>query len=158
PHTEHIAGFDVDHPRYVVVPKLGMMTHGLSMFLGSLPDVWRRFQEADYDLIDAHYVYPDGLAALLIGRLLGKPFVISARGSDINLFPQYPLIRPLVKLVLKRAAAVIAVAQALKDVMVDLGCSEDKITVIPNGIDPVKFRPQSSELARQKVGLPANRP
>src|SRR5207237_2419146 len=71
---------------------------------------------------------------------------------------QYPLIRPLVKLVLKRADAVIAVAQALKDVMVDLGCSEKKITVIRNGIDPVKFRPQSSELARHKVGLPADCP
>ncbi len=158
PRSEHFRGFDVDHPRYVVLPKVGMITHALSMFVGTLPQVWRRFQEADYDLIDAHYVYPDGLAALMIGRLLGKPFVISARGSDINLFPQYPLIRPLVKLVLRRADAVIAVAQALKDVMVDLGCSEDKITVIRNGIDPEKFRPQSSALARQKLGLPPDRP
>jgi teichuronic acid biosynthesis glycosyltransferase TuaC len=158
PYVERFAGFDVDHPRYVVFPKLGMITHAFSMFLGSLPNVWRRCRWTNYDLIDAHYVYPDGLAALMIGTVLKKPVVVSARGSDINVFPQFRLIRPLVKLVLRRADAVIAVAQALKDVMVDLGCSAEKITVIPNGVDPVKFRPQARLTARQKLELPSDRP
>jgi teichuronic acid biosynthesis glycosyltransferase TuaC len=158
PRVEHFAGFDVDHPRYIVVPRLGMITHALFMFVGSLPRVWRRCRAANYDLIDAHYVYPDGLAAILIGALFRKPVVVSARGTDINVFSQFRLIRPLVKLVLKRADAVIAVAQALKDVMVGLGCSGEKITVIPNGIDPVKFRPLSPLIARQTLGLPMTGP
>jgi teichuronic acid biosynthesis glycosyltransferase TuaC len=158
PHAERFAGFDIDHPRYVVIPRVGMITHAFSMFIGSLLRVWSRCRAAEYDLIDAHYVYPDGLAAVMIGALLKKPVVLSARGSDINLFPKYRLIRPLVKLALRRADAVIAVAQALKDVMVDLGCPPEKIRVIPNGIDPVKFRPQPRASARQKLELPGQSP
>jgi glycosyltransferase involved in cell wall biosynthesis len=158
PHAERFAGFEVDHPRYLVVPRIGMTTHGLSMFVGSLPQVWRRLRAADYDLIDAHYIYPDGLAAVMLGALLKKPVVVSARGTDINLFPKFRAIRPMVKQVLKRADAVIAVSQPLKDIMIELGCSPEKITVIRNGVDPVKFSSQPRADARQKLGLPGDRP
>src|SRR5205085_684612 len=104
------------------------------------------------------YVYPDGLAAVMLGALLKKPVVISARGTDINLFPNFKTIRPLVRLVLKRADAVIAVSQALKDIMVELGCSPDKITVVRNGVDPVKFTPLPGTSARRNLGLPEGRP
>src|SRR5947208_4006239 len=73
PRSETFAGFNVDHPRYVVFPKLGMTTHGVSMFAGSLRRVCARLRASDYDLIDAHYVYPDGLAATLLGAVLNKP-------------------------------------------------------------------------------------
>ncbi|HYR88038.1 MAG TPA: glycosyltransferase family 4 protein [Terriglobia bacterium] len=158
PHAERFAGFEVDHPRYLVVPRIGMTTHGISMFAGSLPRVWRRLRAADYDLIDAHYIYPDGLAAVMLGSLLKKPVVVSARGSDINLFPKYKAIRPMVRHVLKRADAVIAVSRPLKDIMVEIGCSPEKITVVPNGVDPVKFNRQPWAESRQKLGLKEDRP
>jgi teichuronic acid biosynthesis glycosyltransferase TuaC len=158
PHTETYAGFKMGHPRYVVVPRIGMATHGFSMFMGSLPQVWQRLRTTDFDLIDAHYVYPDGLAAILLGRFFGKPVVISARGSDINLFPRFASIRPMVRQVLKRADAVIAVSQPLMDLMVQLGCPADKVTVIENGVDSAKFKPESRPEMRQRLGLPLDRP
>ncbi len=158
PHNEQFAGFEVDHPRYFVLPKLGMATHGVSMFAGSLRQVCTRLQATDFDLIDAHYVYPDGLAATMLGAALRKPVVVSARGSDINVFPQLKTIRPMIRRVLTQADAVIAVAQSLKDNMLDLGCPSEKITVLGNGVDPVKFKPQPVFFARQTLGLPADRP
>ena len=157
PYSERFAGFEVDHPRYLVVPKFGMATHGLSMFAGSFPQVWRRLRAADFDLIDAHYIYPDGLAAVMLGALLKKPVVVSARGTDINLFPHFKTIRPMVRQVLKRADAVIAVSQPLKDIMIGLGCPPEKITVIRNGVDPVKFSRKLRAAARQELNLPADR-
>ncbi|PWT94293.1 MAG: glycosyl transferase family 1, partial [Acidobacteria bacterium] len=154
PHTERIAGFNVDHPRYLVLPRIGMTTHGLSMFAGSLPQVRRRLRAADYDLIDAHYIYPDGLAAIVLGTLFNKPVVVSARGSDVNVFSKFHAIRPLIRQVLARADAVVAVAQSLKDLMIGLGCPGEKITVIGNGVDPVKFKPEPRCTARQELGLP----
>src|SRR5688500_13610429 len=65
PRTETFSGFSMDHPRYLVFPKVGMVTHAMSMFMGSLPQVRKRLRAADFDLIDAHYIYPDGLAAVL---------------------------------------------------------------------------------------------
>jgi glycosyltransferase involved in cell wall biosynthesis len=158
PHTERFAGFEIDHPRFVVIPKVGMTTHGFSMFAGTLPQVWRRLRAANYDLIDAQFIYPEGLAAVMLGAFFKKPVVVSALGSDINVYPQLRMIRPLVKEALKRADAVISVAQSLKDAMVELGCPAEKVRVIPNGIDPARFSRKPRLAARLKLGLAAGRP
>jgi len=158
PMAENIGGLQVDHPRYFLLPKVGMTIHGLLMFLGSVHRVSTRIRQARFDIIDAHYVYPDGLAAVLLGIALDIPVVVSARGSDINLFPQFPTIRPLIRQVLTRADALIAVSQSLKDAMVGLGCPPEKITVIGNGVDSVKFQPRPQTKMRQLLGLPVERP
>jgi len=158
PYHEELSGFRIDHPRYLVFPKFGMATHGVSMFLGSFAQVRRRSIEAPFDLIDAHFIYPDGLAAVMLGAMLGKPVVISARGSDINQVPKFNTIRPLIRKVLRRADALIAVSQSLKDVMVDLGCPSEKVTVIGNGVDSVKFSPRPRAEMRLRLGLPLDRP
>jgi glycosyltransferase involved in cell wall biosynthesis len=158
PSTERLNGLELDHPRFVVLPKIGMVTHGLSMFLGSARTVASRIRRERYDLIDAHYVYPDGFAAMLLGSWLNIPVVVSARGSDINVFPRFRAIRPLIRRVLARADALIAVSQSLKDQMVDLGCSAEKITVIGNGVDSRKFYPRSRSEMRQDLGLSPTRP
>jgi teichuronic acid biosynthesis glycosyltransferase TuaC len=157
PHSENCGGFDTKHPRYLVIPKLGMATHGVSMFAGTLRQVCDRLKEADFDLIDAHYVYPDGFAATLLGTFLKKPVVVSARGSDINLFSQFRVIRPLIRQVLGRAQGLIAVSQALKEKMVRLGCRNENLAVVANGVDPHKFAPQPRLDMRRKLGLPDDR-
>jgi glycosyltransferase involved in cell wall biosynthesis len=158
PRTERLAGFEVDHPRYVVLPKVGMSTHAFSMFLGSLPQVRKRFRAHDYDLIDAHYVYPDGFAAVMLGAKFRRPVVVSARGSDINAFSEFATIRPMIRQVLRRADALVAVSHDLKKRMVKLGCPSEKITVIENGVDTERFRPLSKAESRYKLGLPESRP
>ncbi len=157
PRSERFSDFQVSHPRYVIFPKMGMSTHGISMFAGSLKQVRELLRGAEYDLIDAHYVYPDGMAATMLGKLFNKPVVVSARGSDINLFSEFPTIRPMVRGVLNRAAAVIAVTERLKKRMIDLGCPAEKISVIANGVDSMKFHPEVRSKARQKLCLADNR-
>src|SRR5262249_7485075 len=119
--TETIEGVDVYHPRYAMTPKLAMASYGFMMFLSVFNAIRGLRRQFDFDLIDSHYVYPDGFAAMLLGRVLRKPVVVSARGSDINLFGQFRSIRPLIQWTLHRANAVVAVCQALKDAMVKLG-------------------------------------
>lgn len=154
---EVIEGVPVYHPRYLMTPKVGMATYGLTMFLSVLPTVMRIKREFDFDLIDTHYVYPDGFAAVLLGRFFKKPVVVSARGSDINLFVNFPLIRKLLQYTLFSANQVIAVCQALKDAMIQLKVPENKISVIPNGVDVTKFYPVAKEECRRKLGLPDKR-
>jgi glycosyltransferase involved in cell wall biosynthesis len=158
PRTEQLAGLEVDHPRYFVFPKVGMSTHAFSMFFGSLPQVRKRFRAHNYDLIDAHYVYPDGFAAVMLGAKFRRPVVVSARGSDINEFSEFPTIRPMIRQVLRRADALVAVSHDLKKRMVKIGCPSEKITVIENGVDTELFRPLSKPESRYKLGLPEARP
>lgn len=153
PFQEEIGGLTVLHPRYPLLPKISMPFHALLMFLGSIATVRKLNRTARIDCIDAHFVYPDGLAALLLGKMLHVPVTISARGTDINLYPSYRLIRPMIRWTLLKADAVIAVSDSLKEAMVKLGIPPAKILVIPNGVDAERFYPMAREDAKRKLNL-----
>ncbi len=155
--AELIEGLDVHHPRYVMLPKVGMTSYGLLMFLSVLPTVRAIHRTFAFDLIDAHYVYPDGFAAVLLGRYFGTPVVTTSQGTDMSLYPTLPLIRPLLRYSLKRSSRLIAVSQALKNAMIGLNTPPEKVTVIPNGTDPRKFHPLPKEDSRKRLDLPSRR-
>jgi glycosyltransferase involved in cell wall biosynthesis len=151
---EIIEGLKVYHPRYFMTPRIGMSLYGLMMFWSVLPVVKKIQKEFNFDIIDAHYVYPDGYAATLLSNYFKKPVVVSARGTDINLYGEFPIIRKFLRRTLLKANKVVAVCQALKKGIVQLGVPEGKISVIPNGVDNYKFCPTPKEEARRKLKLP----
>jgi teichuronic acid biosynthesis glycosyltransferase TuaC len=155
--TEVIDGIQVYHPRYFISPKVGMAFYGLMMFLSIIPTIRHIRKNFNFDLIDGHYIYPDGFAAVLFGRVFRKPVVLSARGSDINLFAEFPVIRRLLRLALNKADKIIAVSEALKEAMVRLGICGEKIHVIRNGINPKHFHPLPKQQARQRISIPSDK-
>lgn len=154
PRREQRLGIDVLHPRFIRLPKVGMTTAPFTLAASGLAAARRLQAEGfDFDLIDAHYFYPDGVAATMIGRALGKPVVITARGTDINLIPQHRLPR---QMILRAAAAsghMVTVCKALKDALVALGAPADKVTVLRNGVDLELFRPDDRQAARVRFGM-----
>jgi glycosyltransferase involved in cell wall biosynthesis len=154
---ETIEGLPVTHPRYFMIPKIATGWHGPLMARALLPYVKSLREAFHFDVIDAHYVYPDGFAAVEIGRALGVPVVVSARGSDINLFREIPSARPHLERTLERASGLIAVSEALARAMLELGAPAGKVRVIPNGVDGRKFHPVPREVARERTGSPAGR-
>jgi teichuronic acid biosynthesis glycosyltransferase TuaC len=154
---ERIEGLEVHHPRYFIIPKVSLALQGLMMFLALYPCIRRIQKEFNFDLIDSHYVYPDGFAAILLGHALGKPVVVSALGTDINRYSQFWLIRKLLRQTLKRADGVIAVSRALKEVMIRMEIPAEKISVVPNGVDVEKFYPIPRPEARSRLNLPDKR-
>ncbi len=156
PYEERVENLNVYHPRYPLLPGLLMPLHGFLMFVGSLLLVRRLHRQFRFDCIDAHYVYPDGFAAVLLGKMLGLPVFVSARGTDINVFPKFRSIRPVIIWSLRKAAGIVAVSNALKNAMVDLGLPAGKIRVIPNGVDTNRFHPIPQREARRFLGLPQN--
>ena len=111
----------------------------------------------NFDLIDAHYYYPDGVAAGIIAQKLGKPFVVTARGSDINLIAEFAYPRKLILETAAQAAASIGVSGFLVEKLAELGVSRDKLKIFRNGVDLERFRPENKSEARNKIGLPAAR-
>jgi len=156
PKQEKVGDLIVYHPRYFLLPKISMPLHGLLMFLGSLPGVLGLRKRPGFDCIDAHFVFPDGFAAVLLGSVLRIPVFVSARGTDINLYPSFPTIRPMIRWTLGRAAGVVAVSKALRDRMVVLGLPFDRIRVIANGVDTERFKPLDRHEARRRLGLGEN--
>jgi glycosyltransferase involved in cell wall biosynthesis len=154
---EVIEGIQIYHPRYLLIPKLSMPFHGFMMFFSALYLIKKLKAQFDFDIIDAHYVYPDGLAAALLGCIFRKPVVVTARGSDINVFSTLPFIRRLILYTLRNVDGVIAVSEALKTRIVRLGIPEKNIAVVPNGVDTTKFYPSGKTVAREYLRLPNNK-
>ncbi|MET0012470.1 MAG: glycosyltransferase family 4 protein [Sedimenticola sp.] len=157
PLSEVRNGIKIYHPRYLVLPKIGMYFTPLFMTL-SLYFAVRKARSSgfNYDMIDGHYYYPDGVAISLLSLLLNKPFTLTARGTDINLIPEYWLPRKLILWAARKATASITVCQALKDKMIEIGAVGNKIHVLRNGVDLKLFRPLEKEKCKSKHGVKQN--
>jgi glycosyltransferase involved in cell wall biosynthesis len=144
----------VHHPRYLVIPKIGMtltpraLTWALERSLGRLLAAGRRF-----DLIDAHYFYPDGVAAVRLGRRYNLPVVVTARGTDLNLITEFAAPRKMIRDAADAADGLVTVCQALKNRLVELGTPADRVTVLRNGVDLELFRPLDRTQARAALGF-----
>jgi teichuronic acid biosynthesis glycosyltransferase TuaC len=147
-------GIEVDHPRYLVVPKVGMSITPLTLYWTIRRSLKRLLHSGQrVDLIDAHYFYPDGVAAVWAAKDFNLPVVVTARGTDINLIPQFRVPRRLIQQAAANADGLITVCAALKDGLVELGVPPDRITVLRNGVDLERFRPIDRREARSALGL-----
>ena len=154
PASEIRHGIEVRHPRYPVIPKIGMSAAPVLLANALKSTIGRTIDEGyDFDVIDAHYFYPDGVAAVMLGRYFNKPVVITARGTDINLVPKYRLPRKMIRWAASHAAGMITVCNALKDEMVALGIDSARITPLRNGVDLELFRPGERAALRSELGM-----
>ena len=154
PKTEERSNILVHHPRYLVIPKLSWRIAPIMLVLSTLWTVLRlRRSGFDFDLIDAHFVFPDGVAAQIIGVLLGTPVFITARGSDINESPKYLIPRAMIKWALKHVEIAIAVSEELAQKMRQLGGESVAVAVLPNGVDRTKFFPRDGSSLRKSLNL-----
>lgn len=154
PAQETRHGIEILHPRYPVLPKIGMTLAPYLMYAGVLPTIRRLVASGyDFDLIDAHYFYPDGVAAIWLGRYFGKPVTITGRGTDLNLIPDYALPRRLIQAAIRESAGMITVCQALKAPLLALGAEDARVRVLRNGVDLKMFQPMERGPLRAKLGL-----
>jgi len=144
----------IDYPRFITFPGLLKSYDGDFMYAGARRLVTKLFKSFRFQLIDAHWLFPDGYAAARLAADLRVPFAVTVRGDDISSFPQDPRKRPKLIATLAKADAVIGVCQALIDKAKELGAPPERCHVIPNGIDCETFRAVDRMEARQRLGLP----
>jgi len=154
PAEEYRSEVFVKHPRYPIIPKIGMNIAPFLLAASTYPILKAVLRDGyNFNIIDAHYFYPDGVAAVILGQCLGRPVTITARGNDLSLIARYPIPRRLICWAANQAAGLITVCSALKDALVDLGVPQERIRVMRNGVDLNLFRPHDREEARAKLGL-----
>lgn len=159
PAREVRDGIEILHPRYFTVPALGALFVPLAMALAARTTIAARVNAGEtFDAIDAHYFFPDGVAAALLGRWFGLPVVITARGSDINQIAQHPVAKPMVMWAARQAARLITVSRALRDALVAMGIDGEKVEVLRNGVDTERFVPIDRAAARRQLGVDAAGP
>jgi teichuronic acid biosynthesis glycosyltransferase TuaC len=153
PDHEVIEGLEVHHPRYLVLPKIGMSVAPALMTIGARECVKQLHRARGFDLVDAHYFYPDGVAASWLARSLDLPVAITARGTDLNLISQYALPRAMIRRAVRTSMLNVAVSNALAERLRELGADPAVTRVIPNGVDLHAFRPSGRGDARRSLGL-----
>jgi teichuronic acid biosynthesis glycosyltransferase TuaC len=150
---ETLGGIEVHHPRHLVLPRLGMSLAPALMALGVRDCVARLHHARGFDLIDAHYFYPDGVAAAWIARTLDLPIAITARGSDLNLISRYAAPRAMIRWAAGVSRLNVTVSEALAARLREIGVDPARTQVIPNGVDLEGFRPIDRAQARRALGL-----
>jgi glycosyltransferase involved in cell wall biosynthesis len=148
---EEQQGVQVYFPRFLSIPGLFKSYDGFFMALGSLPTLIKLRKQ--FNIIDAHFAYPDGYAATLLGKWLKLPVTITLRGTEVPL-SKMPGRKARLLTALKSAARVFSVSDSLKQHVVSLGVESDKIRVIGNGIDVAKFYPLAKAAARAELNIP----
>jgi teichuronic acid biosynthesis glycosyltransferase TuaC len=156
PRREVRHGIEVLHPRYPVLPKLGSSLAPMALFRAGL-DAIRALgsQGRKFDVIDAHYFYPDGVAAVRLGQALRIPVVVTARGSDLTLIPSSAGPRRAIRWAAREASVGVAVCQDLRRRLVELGAPAERTLVLRNGVDLEVFRAGDRQAARAALGCDA---
>ena len=157
PAVEMQEGIEVRRPRFLSVPGAFKWLDGWSMAVACLPTLLRLKRDFGCNVIDAHFAYPEGYAATLLGRWLRIPVSITMRGTEVPLARDPRRRRRIIK-ALQRATRIFAVSDSLKRHAVSLGAAADKIVVVGNGVDTVKFHRLDRRAARERLGLPLDAP
>jgi glycosyltransferase involved in cell wall biosynthesis len=149
---------DVTYPLYFPLPgTLFLPIKGFWFFVFMYPVIRRIRKTFDFDVIQAHKVYPEGFCAVLLKRRFKKRVVISVRGADINKLPRNFLLRRMIRFALGRADAILTVSRSLKGRVMALGISGERISVMAKGVDLELFRPREKREARKALKLPEDK-
>ena len=153
PAMEAWKGLTVYRPRFPVVPVVGGRFAPVLMARALLPLLRRIRAEFPFDVIDAEFFYPDGPAAAALGKALGVPVSIKARGSDIHHWADRAGCRRHIVAAGQAAGGLLAVSAALRRDMIALGLPGEKIRVHYTGVDLDRFRPADRAAAKAALGV-----
>jgi glycosyltransferase involved in cell wall biosynthesis len=149
PAKEKRGGLAVHRPRFRIWPGLGAAGAARSLAAAVLPLA----RGLSFDVIDAEFFWPDGVAAMHLAEALGRPFSVKARGSDVHYWGGRPGIGAQMVAAAERAGGLLAVSAALKRDMAAMGMPESRIAVHYTGIEPGRFRPVDRQAAKLSLGV-----
>ncbi len=144
----------VYRPRYISLPKLGWRFHDASIVRACRPLLQQLRDEGfAFDVIDAQFFWPCGVAAAALATEFKVPLSIKSRGADIHFWTGLPQVRRKVVAAANRADGMLAVSASLREDMIALGFAPEKIRVHYTGIDLGAFAPRSQHEARHRLGM-----
>lgn len=100
-------------------------------------------QSVPFDITLAFFGVPCGFLAFLLKKEFQIPYAVALRGSDVPGYSRkytwlYPLLRPIIRLVWRSAAAVIPNSVGL-EVLAKESAPNQSFTIIENGVDVRRF-------------------
>lgn len=134
----------------------GLAPLALTSTLVRLAGLARRLRP---DVIHANWILPNGPPAVMVGRHVGIPVVISLHGSGTFLAESGPSMARAAAYAFRGSAAVTACSGDLSRRARKLGADPAMVSVIPYGVDPGAFRPLAPggrQALRARLGIPSD--
>lgn len=143
----------VFRPHFFYIPKFLKSRDGRFYAGGMRPWFESLNQKWQPDILDAHFVWPDGVGVALLAQRFQLPYVITLRGKLYECQKDNNQTRQCAK-ALQGAHAVISVSSRMGKEAILLGTDPKKLAVIPNGVDLEHFRVRDKLECRKKLNLP----
>ncbi|WP_422058288.1 glycosyltransferase [Sphingomonas sp.] len=153
PRHETWKGVETWRPRFANLPGTGGRFHAAMLATRIKPLLRAIRRDFPFDVIDASFFFPDGVAAVALGRSFGVPVSIKARGADIHHWGRAPATAAQVLDAGRRADGLLAVAASMRDDMVALGMDGAKIRVHRTGVDLDRFAPRDRAAAKAALDV-----
>lgn len=149
-------GIHLLRPEYFYVPRhRGVRGRQLTYILRN---TLRQTFPRPFDVVHAHWLAPAGFAAVRAVTGMDIPVVVTAHAGDVYRDLKQPRHRHVAREVAKRASRIIAVAEYFRGPLAEIGATEAKVRVIPNGVDLAVFTPLERDRARTELQLPQGVP
>lgn len=110
-------------------------------------------QRFPFDVISAEFSWPDGPAAVAVGRALGVPVAIKARGMEFERRAEKAFTRRQLLDSGLAAQGLLAVSGSMKRKMAAIGLPAERIAVHYSGVDSELFRPGDRAAVRARLGI-----
>lgn len=153
PRHEHWKDIETWRPRFRNVPGSAGRWHAAMLGRRLIPLLTRIRRDFAFDVIDASFFFPDGPAAVALGRYFGVPVSIKARGADIHHWGHARATAAQVIAAGQSAEGLLCVSQAMKADMVALGMPASRIRVHHTGVDLTRFAPRDQIAAKAALGF-----
>jgi len=106
------------------------------------------------DIIHAHWWIPSGIVALLVSKLLRRPYIVTTHGTDAYIIKKFTILKPLAKLIFWKANFMTTVATVHKSILTTyLGVTPNKIEVFPMAADISLFYPKPVKKRKESIIL-----
>ena len=153
PEVENWKGLPVYRTRFGHIPGVKGRYDATALTRALLRPLRGIREQFPFDVIDAQFFWPDGPAAAALGKHLGVPVSIKARGADIHHWGTQAATGAQVIDAGQRAQGMLAVSAAMKADMVALGMPAERITVHYTGIDRSAFTVRDRSAGKAALGI-----
>lgn len=151
PGNSRTVDIPVVHPRIPTPPGGRMRMLEGNLCLASIASsVGRLRRDFPFDLIHAHFTYPDGWVAAKLGERYGVPVVITEHASWQAWSSREPKILARARWAMEHCAAHVSVGSALREEMSETAAGTGNFVRIPNGIDDTVFTLPSADVEKKR--------